>query len=57
MDHVEFFKQDGFLQFEFEYKEFLKYMVRNFVETLVYVGKKRFPAQQVKTILEASDRG
>ncbi len=40
MDHVEFFKQDGFLQFEFEYKEFLKYMVRNFVETLVYVGKK-----------------
>ena len=31
-------------------------MVRNFVGTLVYVGKKKYPARQVKTILEARNR-
>ena len=56
MDRVELFKQNGFLQFEFEGKGFLKHMVRNFVGTLVYVGKKKFPAKQVKTILEAHNR-
>jgi tRNA pseudouridine38-40 synthase len=56
MDRVEIFKQDGYLIFEFEGKGFLKHMVRNFVGTLVYVGKKKYPAKQVKTILEARDR-
>ena len=31
-------------------------MVRNFVGTLVYVGKKKFTVEQVKIILEARDR-
>jgi tRNA pseudouridine38-40 synthase len=31
-------------------------MVRNFVGTLIYVGKKKIPAEQVKTILETCDR-
>ena len=56
MDRVEIFKQDGFLQFEFEGKGFLKHMVRNFIGTLVYVGRKKIPARQVKTILEARNR-
>ena len=56
MDRVELFKQDGFLIFEFEGKGFLKHMVRNFIGTLVYVGRKKIPARQVKTILEARDR-
>ena len=56
MDRVEIFKQDGFLQVEFEGKGFLKHMVRNFVGTLVYVGKKKFPAKQVKTILAVRNR-
>jgi len=49
-------QQDGFLQFEFEGKGFLKHMVRNFIGTLVYVGRKKIPARQVKTILEARNR-
>ena len=56
MERVELFKQDGFLIFEVEGKGFLKHMVRNFVGTLVYVGKKKIPAKEVKTILEACDR-
>lgn len=56
MDRVEILEQDGFLLCEFEGKGFLKHMVRNFVGTLVYVGKKKIPAKQVKTILEARDR-
>ncbi len=56
MDRVELFKQGDFLIFEFEGKGFLKHMVRNFVGTLVYVGKNKFPAEQVKTILEAKNR-
>ncbi len=56
MDRVEIIKQDGFLIFEFEGKGFLKHMVRNFVGTLVYVGRKKFPARQVKSILEARNR-
>ncbi|MZH02196.1 MAG: tRNA pseudouridine(38-40) synthase TruA [Nitrospinae bacterium] len=56
MDRVEIIKQDGFLIFEFEGKGFLKHMVRNFVGTLVYVGKKKFPAKYVKTILESRNR-
>ncbi len=56
MDRIEILKQDGFLIFEFEGKGFLKHMVRNFIGTLVYVGRKKFPARQVKTILEARNR-
>ncbi len=56
MDRVEIIKQDGFLILEFEGKGFLKHMVRNFVGTLVYVGRKKFPARQVKSILEARNR-
>lgn len=56
MERVEIFKQDGYLIFEFEGKGFLKHMVRNFIGTLVYVGKKNFPARHVKTILEARER-
>jgi tRNA pseudouridine38-40 synthase len=56
MDRVELIKRDGCLILEFEGKGFLKHMVRNFVGTLVYVGKKKYPARQVKTILEARNR-
>lgn len=56
MDRAEIIKQDDFLNFEFEGKGFLKYMVRNFVGTLVCVGRKKMPAREVKTILEACNR-
>jgi tRNA pseudouridine38-40 synthase len=56
MDRVEIIKGDGVLIFEFEGKGFLKHMVRNFVGTLVYVGKNKYPAKHVKAILEAQDR-
>jgi len=56
LDRVEIIQQDGFLLCEFKAKGFLKHMVRNLVGTLVYVGKKKFSAEQVKTILEARDR-
>jgi tRNA pseudouridine38-40 synthase len=56
IDRVEIFKQDDFLQLEFEGKGFLKHMVRNLVGTLVHVGRKNIPARQVKTILEARNR-
>ncbi|MBC8283946.1 MAG: tRNA pseudouridine(38-40) synthase TruA [Nitrospinae bacterium] len=56
LDRVEIFKEEGFLKMEFEGKGFLKHMVRNLVGTLVHVGRKRIPARQVKTILEARDR-
>jgi tRNA pseudouridine38-40 synthase len=56
MNRVEIIQQNDFLIFEFEGKGFLKHMVRNFVGTLVYVGKKKFLPEQVKTILEARDR-
>lgn len=56
LDRAEIIQQDEFLICEFEAKGFLKHMVRNLVGTLVYVGKKKFSAEQVKTILEARDR-
>lgn len=56
MNRVEILERDDFLHCEFEGKGFLKHMVRNFVGTLVYVGKKKIPPEQVKTILEARDR-
>ena len=56
MDRVEIIKRNDFLNFEFEGKGFLKHMVRNFVGTLVYVGKNKISADQVKIILEARDR-
>ena len=56
MKRVEIIQKDEFLLIEFESKGFLKHMVRNLVGTLVYVGKKKYPAEQVKTILEAHDR-
>ena len=56
MDRVEILKQDGYLIFEFEGKGFLKHMVRNFVGTLVYVGKKKFAAKDVKSILDVRNR-
>ncbi len=56
MNRVEIIQRDDFLLFEFEGKGFLKHMVRNFVGTLVYVGKKKIPPEQVMTILEACDR-
>ena len=37
-------------------KGFLKHMVRNLVGTLVFVGRKKMPARQVKMILEARNR-
>ncbi len=56
MKRVEIIERDDFLIFEFESKGFLKHMVRNLVGTIVYVGKNKFPPEQVKTILEARDR-
>ena len=56
LNRVEIFKQDGFLQIEFEGKGFLKHMVRNLVGTLVFVGRKKIPARQAKVILEARNR-
>ncbi len=56
MNRVEIIQREDFLYFEFEGKGFLKHMVRNFVGTLVYVGKKKISADQVKIILEARDR-
>ena len=56
LNRVEIFKQNGFLQFEFEGKGFLKHMVRNLVGTLVHVGRKKFSARQVKIILQARNR-
>jgi tRNA pseudouridine38-40 synthase len=56
MDCIKILKLNGYLFLEFEGKGFLKYMVRNFIGTLVYVGRKKFPAKHVKTILEARDR-
>jgi tRNA pseudouridine38-40 synthase len=56
MDCIKILKLNGYLFLEFEGKGFLKHMVRNFIGTLVYVGRKKFPAKHVKTILEARDR-
>ncbi|MBC8286033.1 MAG: tRNA pseudouridine(38-40) synthase TruA [Nitrospinae bacterium] len=56
MQRVEIIQQGDFLICEFEGKGFLKHMVRNFVGTLVHVGKKKFLPEQVKTILDARDR-
>ncbi len=56
MDRIELIQRAGYIVFEFEGKGFLKHMVRNFVGTLVYVGKKKYPASEVKTILEARNR-
>jgi len=56
MSRVEIIQRNDFLNFEFEGKGFLKHMVRNFVGTLVYVGKNKISADQVKIILEARDR-
>ncbi len=56
MNRVEIIQRNDFLNFEFEGKGFLKHMVRNFVGTLVYVGKNKISADQVKKILEALDR-
>lgn len=56
MNRVETIQKNDFLLLEFESKGFLKHMVRNLVGTLVYVGKKKYPPEQVKTILEARDR-
>ena len=56
MKRVEILRQSDYVVFEFEGKGFLKHMVRNFVGTLIYVGKNKIPAEQVKTILETCDR-
>ena len=56
LNRVEIFKEEGFLQLEFEGKGCLKHMVRNLVGTLVHVGRKNIPARQVKTILLARNR-
>lgn len=56
MNRVEIIQREDFLYFEFEGKGFLKHMVRNFVGTLVYVGKNKISAGKVKVILEARDR-
>lgn len=56
MNRVDIIRRDDLLLCEFEAKGFLKHMVRNFVGTLVYVGKKKIPAEKVNTILEARDR-
>jgi tRNA pseudouridine38-40 synthase len=56
MKRVKILRQGDYVVFEFEGKGFLKHMVRNFVGTLIYVGKNKIPAEQVKTILETCDR-
>ncbi len=56
MNRIEISRQGSFLIFKFEGKGFLKHMVRNFVGTLIYVGRKKIPARQVKTILETRNR-
>ena len=56
MDRIEVVERGDYIIFEFEGRGFLKHMVRNFVGTLVYIGKKKYPASQIKTILSARDR-
>lgn len=56
LDRAEIIKDNEFLILEFEGKGFLKHMVRNLVGTLAHVGRKKIPARQVKTILEARNR-
>lgn len=41
--------------FEFEGQGFLRYMVRNVVGTLLEIGKRRMPVEQVTEILERHD--
>ena len=36
---------------------FLRYMVRNIVGTLVYIGMGKIPPEAVKNILKSGDRG
>ena len=56
MKRVEILRHSDYVVFEFEGKGFLKHMVRNFVGTLIYVGKNKISAEQVKNILETCDR-
>ncbi|MBT5377333.1 MAG: tRNA pseudouridine(38-40) synthase TruA [Nitrospinaceae bacterium] len=56
MLRAELYRDGDYLQCEFEGKGFLKHMVRNFIGTLVYVGKGKYPASEIKTILSACDR-
>ena len=45
-----------FIHFTVEATGFLKYMVRNLVGTLIYVGKGKFTPEDFQKILEAKDR-
>ena len=47
---------DDFIRFTIEATGFLKYMVRNIVGTLVYVGRGKFTPADFKKILDAKDR-
>ncbi len=48
---------DKHIVFTVEANGFLRYMVRNLVGTLVYVGAGKYKASDMKSILEACDRG
>lgn len=49
-------RREDFIDFTIEATGFLKYMVRNIIGTLVYVGKGKFTPEDFKRILEAKDR-
>ena len=49
-------RQGEYLLFDFRANGFLHHMIRNLVGALVYVGKGRYPASWMRTLLEACDR-
>ena len=49
-------RQGEYLLFDFRANGFLHHMIRNLVGALVYVGKGRYPASWMRTLLEARDR-
>ena len=48
--------RSSMLAYEVTAKGFLRYMVRNFVGTLIEVGRSRLEPEDIPTILEARDR-
>lgn len=56
LHRIDIRKQDDYIQFIFEGKGFVKYMIRNIVGTLVQVGKGFIAARQVEEILASRNR-
>ena len=53
---VEVVQQERFFIFKFWANAFLHHMVRNIVGCLVYIGKGKYPAEWIKTVLKSKDR-